>query len=310
MALRVGFAGYGYIASVHTTNLKRDARVEITSFFDPDPARAGELATRDFDEMLSRVDAVYVTSPNTLHAELALRAVAAGKHVFCEKPMATTLEDAQKVFEAAQSAKTVFQVGFNRRFANVYKRVRELTLSATPHAAHIKMNRGELLKPVWTADEKITGGFLYETPIHMFDMMRHQFGEVASIDARLGGANDFSMLVEFQSGMHATFVTSADASWFFPYERVEIFGEYSTIETQEMDFLRYRVGLDAPTRTEDYRDVAPETKLGFAEEDRLFVDAVLGNGAPPVTALDGLRAVELACACYRSAEEKRRVQLV
>ncbi|HXA04648.1 MAG TPA: Gfo/Idh/MocA family oxidoreductase, partial [Bryobacteraceae bacterium] len=72
MALRVGFAGYGYIASVHTTNLKRDARVEITSFFDPDPARAGELATRDFDEMLSRVDAVYVTSPNTLHAELAL----------------------------------------------------------------------------------------------------------------------------------------------------------------------------------------------------------------------------------------------
>ena len=70
----------------------------------------------------------------------------------------------------------------------------------------------------------------------MFDMMRYQFGEVASIDARLGGANDFSMLVEFQSGMYATFVTSADASWFFPYERLEIFGEYSTIETQEMDF--------------------------------------------------------------------------
>ena len=75
MALRIGFAGYGYIASVHTTNLKRDARVEIASFFDPDPARGGELATRDFDEMLGRVDAVYVTSPNTLHGDLALRAV-------------------------------------------------------------------------------------------------------------------------------------------------------------------------------------------------------------------------------------------
>ena len=309
MALRIGFAGYGYIAGVHTTNLKRDARVEITSFFDPDPSRAGALATADFDEMLAKSDAVYITAPNTLHAELAMRAVAAGKHVFCEKPMATMLEAARKVFEAAHGAKTIFQVGFNRRFANVYRRVRELTQTSPPHAAHIKMNRGELLKPVWTADEKVTGGFLYETPIHMFDMMRFQFGEVAAIDARVGRPNDFSMLVEFRSGMHATFVTSADASWFFPYERMEIFGEYSTIETQEMDFVRYRIGLDAPTRTEDYRDVASEIKLGFAEEDRLFVDAVLGKGAPPVTALDGLRAVELACACYQSAGEKRRVVL-
>jgi len=309
VALRIGFAGYGYIAGVHTTNLKRDARVEITSFYDPDPSRAGALATADFDEMLAKSDAVYITAPNTLHAELAMRAVAAGKHVFCEKPMATTLEAARKVFEAAHGAKTIFQVGFNRRFANVYRRVRELTQTFPPHAAHIKMNRGELLKPVWTADEKVTGGFLYETPIHMFDMMRYQFGEVAAIDARVGRPNDFSMLVEFRGGMHATFVTSADASWFFPYERLEIFGEYSTIETQEMDFIRYRTGLDAPTRTEDYRDVAPEMKLGFAEEDRLFVDAVLGNGAPPVTALDGLRPVEMACACYRSAGEKRRVVL-
>jgi len=309
LALRIGFAGYGYIAGVHTTNLKRDARVEITSFFDPDPSRAGALATADFDEMLAKSDAVYITAPNTLHAELAMRAVAAGKHVFCEKPMATMLEAARKVFEAAHGAKTIFQVGFNRRFANVYRRVRELTQTSPPHAAHIKMNRGELLKPVWTADEKVTGGFLYETPIHMFDMMRFQFGEVAAIDARVGRPNDFSMLVEFRSGMHATFVTSADASWFFPYERMEIFGEYSTIETQEMDFVRYRIGLDAPTRTEDYRDVASEIKLGFAEEDRLFVDAVLGKGAPPVTALDGLRAVELACACYQSAGEKRRVVL-
>jgi predicted dehydrogenase len=71
----------------------------------------------------------------------------------------------------------------------------------------------------------------------------------------------------------------------------------------------YRIGLDAPTRTEDYRDVAPEVKLGFAEEDRLFVDAMLGNGAPPVTALDGFRSVELACACCQSVAAKRRIPL-
>jgi myo-inositol 2-dehydrogenase/D-chiro-inositol 1-dehydrogenase len=309
LAVKVGFAGCGYIAGVHMANLKRDARVEITCAYDPDASRAVALGVKDFDTLLSHVDAVYVTAPNTLHADLARKAVAAGKHVFCEKPMATTLDAARQVLEAAQGARTVFQVGFNRRFAPVYRRVKEMLQSAPPHCAHIKMNRGELLKPVWTADEQITGGFLFETPIHMFDMMRFQFGEVTAIDARLSRANDFSMLIEFQSGLHATFVTSADASWFFPYERMEVFGEYATIETEEVEALRYRIGLDAPTRTEDYRDLAHEVKMGFAEGDRLFIDAILGKGAPPVTALDGYRSVELACACYQSAREKRRIAL-
>ena len=291
------------------TVLKRDKRVEIASIFGPDPARGGALAAKDFDDMLGQVDAVFITAPNQVHAELALRALAAGKHVFCEKPMATAHDAARKVLDAAGAAKTVFQVGFNRRFAKVYKRVKEFLAEAPPHTAHIKMNRGELLKPVWTGDEKITGGFLFETPVHMFDMMRFQFGEVVSLDARLSRTDDFSMLVEFQTGMHATFVTSADASWFFPFERFEVFGAYSTIETQEMDSVRYRLGLDAPTHTEDYRDVPQETRFGFAEQDRLFVDAILESGPPPVTALDGFRSVELVCACYQSAREKRRVQL-
>jgi len=309
LAVRVGFAGCGYIAGVHMANLKRDARAEITCAYDPEVSRAGAIAVKDFDTLLSRVDAVYVTAPNTLHAELARKAVAAGKHVFCEKPMATTLDGARQALEAAQAARTVFQVGFNRRFAPVYRRVKELLQTAPAHCAHLKMNRGELLRPVWTADEQITGGFLFETPIHMFDMMRFQFGEVGAIDARLSRANDFSMLIEFQNGLHATLVTSADASWFFPYERIEIFGEYATIETEEVEALRYRIGLDAPTRTEEYRDIAHEIKMGFAEGDRLFIDAIVGKGAPPVTALDGYRAVELACAAYQSAREKRRITL-
>jgi myo-inositol 2-dehydrogenase/D-chiro-inositol 1-dehydrogenase len=236
-----------------------------------------------------------------------MRALAAGKHVFCEKPMATTLADAQHLLDAARASGRVFQMGHNRRFSKVHRRLRELLDSAPPHTAHIKMNRGELLKPVWTADETVTGGFLFETPIHMFDMMRFQFGEVASLDARLSRPNDFSMLLEFENGMHATFVTSADASWFFPYERMEIFGEYATIETAEMESLSYRIGLESQTVVEDFSAVRLEEKLGYREEDTLFVDAVLNGGTAPVTALDGYRSVELALACYRSASERRRI---
>jgi myo-inositol 2-dehydrogenase/D-chiro-inositol 1-dehydrogenase len=306
MKLRVGIAGAGYAGGVHAENLRRDPRVAISALFDPDPAR-GNIGS--FRELLECSDAVYITAPNTLHADLAVEAVAAGKHVFCEKPMATTVGDAQRVFEAANASKNVFQVGHNRRFAPVYKRLKELLTQSPPHTAHIKMNRGELLKPVWTCDDSVTGGFLYETPIHMFDMMRFQFGEISALDARLSGPNDFSVLVDFASGMHATFVTSADASWFFPYERVEVFGKYTTIETAEIESLSYRLGLDSETVTEDFRHLAISTRFGFEEEDRLFIDAVISGGPPPVTAFDGYRSVELVCACYRSASENQPVRL-
>jgi myo-inositol 2-dehydrogenase / D-chiro-inositol 1-dehydrogenase len=296
------------VAGVHLANLRRDDRVEISAVYDPDASRRGDAPAESFDEVLKRSDAVYITAPNTLHVDYALRAIAAGKHVFCEKPLAVTLEDARRVLDASSKSPTVFQVGHNRRFTPVYKRLKELLASTPAHTAHVKMNRGELLKPAWTGDDAVTGGFLYETPIHMFDMMRFQFGEIVSLDARKSQPNDFSSLVEFASGMWATFVTSADASWYFPYERVEVFGRYATIETAEIESLSYRIGLDTETVTEDFRSLPIEKRFGFEEEDRLFVDAVISGGAPPVTAFDGYRSVELVCACYQSAAETRVIR--
>jgi len=294
MKLRIGVAGAGYAGGMHAGILRGDERVEV---------RIGPTAS--FHELLECSDAIYITTINSRHADLAIEALGAGKHVFCEKPMATTVGDARRVLDVANSSGKVFQVGHNRRFAPVYKRLKELLTKTPPHTAHIKMNRGELLHPAWTGDDSITGGFLYETPIHMFDMMRFQFGEIAVLDARLSGKNDFSILVEFVSGMYATFVTSADASWFFPYERVEVFGPYATIETAEIESLRYRLGLDSETVTEDFRQIPIATRFGFEEEDRLFVDAALSGGTPPVTAFDGYRAVELVDACYRSASKNQ-----
>ncbi len=307
MSIQVGFIGAGFISGVHRRNLSNDPRVRVVAIHDIDPSRAGALSVDSVDALIDKVDVVYVTSPNTTHADYAVRAVEAGKHVFCEKPMAVTLDDARRVHAAASAAKTVFQVGHNRRFAPVYKRVRELLQGAPAHCAHIKMNRGELLNPAWTGDDTVTGGFLFETPIHMFDMMRFQFGEIASLEARESRKDDFSLLIEFESGAHATFVTSADASWFFPYESVEVYGEYSTIRTQEMESLDYRIGLDQPTCSEHFANLGLEEKWGFAEADRLFIDAVEKNGKPPVTSHDGLRSVEIALAVYESARGGARI---
>ena len=306
--IRVGFIGAGFVSGIHRRVLAGDDRVEVTAVHDADPARRGPLGAASVDDLLERCDAVYITCPNTLHREMALRAIEAGKHVFCEKPMATTVEDARAIANAAAAASTVFQVGHNRRFAKVYKRLKEMLAERPPHTAHIKMNRGELLQPAWTGDDTITGGFLFETPIHLFDMVRFQFGEVVSVEARESRKNDFSILFELAGGMFATFVTSADASWFFPFERMEVFGEYSTIETAEMESIQYRLSPYEPTQMEHFSGLSLDEKWGFVEGDRRFIDAVTSGGEAPVTAMDGLRSVELCQAIYQSARERRRVE--
>lgn len=322
MHIRIGIIGAGYIAGVHAGLLARNERVKLAAVHDVVPECAERLARAHDavvastpDEVIERSDAVLITTPNTRHVPLAIAAVDAGKHVFCEKPLATTITDAVTVFKKTQERKAVFQIGHNRRFAPVYATLKQL-LSEThhPHSAHVKMNRGELLKPVWTGDPDVTGGFLYETPIHMFDMMRFLFGEIESLHA-IGSTHeyrevdDFSVLLKFANGMHATMATAADASWLFPFERVEVFCHHATLVTREMESLVCSSNLEGHFSEQSMQQLPREEKWGYAQEDRAFVDSIV-NGTPPlVTAHDGLMSVEIANAVYESVRLGQPIQI-
>lgn len=313
--IKIGIIGAGYIAGVHASVLARDERVHIASVYDVDRGRAEELArstganaAQSAGELIETSDAVYITTPNTQHTALAIAAVRAGKHVFCEKPMATSLVDARDVLDAARGTSRVFQVGHNRRFAPVYQKLKEIiTEESRPHSAHIKMNRGELLNPVWVGDARITGGFLYETTIHMFDMVRFLFGEVAELYA-IGSTHeyhetdDFSAILRFKGGMHATLCSSADASWLFPFERIEVFSHHATIVTREMESITSSRGLKGEHATHSMHQLSKEEKWGYAQEDRAFVDSIVMGTTIPVTAFDGYKSVELVDAFYRSVQ--------
>jgi len=320
--IKVGIIGGGYIGGIHGALLARDERVRVAAVCDLMHERAEQLAratgaeiSSSSEELIESVDAVYITTPNTKHTSLALAAIGAGKHVFCEKPLATSLADARVILDAASRNNTVFQVGHNRRFAPVYATLRQLIATAgPPHSAHVKMNRGELINPEWVGNPAITGGFLFETTIHIFDMMRFLFGEVTSLDA-VGSSHeypetdDFSALLRFESGMHATVASSADASWMFPFERVEVFCHHQTFTTREMESLTRSEGLDGRYYTQTMQQLSKEEKWGYAQEDRAFVDSVVDGAPVSVTALDGFRSVELVDACYRAVQNGERVQL-
>jgi myo-inositol 2-dehydrogenase/D-chiro-inositol 1-dehydrogenase len=320
--LRVGIIGAGYIGGVHASLLARDERVSLTSIFDIASERAEQLArsigadvAQSADEVIEQTDAVFITTPNTKHRQLAIAAIEAEKHVFCEKPMATNLEEARAVLDAAAKSSKLFQVGHNRRFAPVYATLKKfISDGQTPHSAHIKMNRGELINPAWVANPEITGGFLYETTIHIFDMMRFQFGEVTQLDA-IGSSHeypevdDFSVLIGFQNGLHATMCSSADASWLFPFERLEVFFHHQTVTTREMESIIFSVALNGEHRIQSMHQLSKEEKWGYAQEDKAFIDAIEAGTPALVTALDGYKSVELVDACYRAVRTGERISL-
>lgn len=315
MAVRVGIIGAGYIGTVHARILMADERVKITAVNDSIGARAEQLAELadarvhpNIESMLtSGLDALYICTPNATHAEYVLPALHAGVNVFSEQPAATSLEMAKQIVAAARLAKGLYQVGHNRRFASVYKFVKSTLLSGfRPVAAHVKMNRGELGTPVWTGDPKISGGFLYETPIHLFDMLRWQMGDVQAVQCLARQScyselDSFSVLLSFSDGRHATLSSVAHTTWAAPSERIELYSDHAQLVTEEMERVTYAPGLGQDMVSYDFAQTPFPHKSGFVEEDRLFIDCILGGKTPAVTAEDGYRAVELAEAIYRSA---------
>ncbi len=324
MPLKLGMIGAGYMGTLHAKNLLADERTEIVGVADVVMDRADELArltqARTFpsvDALLDAgVEAVYICTPNTLHTKAALAALKRGVHVFSEKPMATTLREARQILDATRTSHVRYQIGHNRRFAPVYtfakQKIRE---GFAPTSANVKMNRGELKHPPWVSDTRVTGGFLYESTVHLLDMMRWLMGEVAEVQCRAQSnvyneLDDFVMLLTFASGRCCAFSSCAHASWAFPFERVELYGDHAQIVTEEMEKVTYSPGLGQAIVQHDFFQLSVPDKWGYREEDRCFVDAVLAGNIPLVTAEDGYKAIELVEACYRSAQrDGARVRL-
>jgi myo-inositol 2-dehydrogenase/D-chiro-inositol 1-dehydrogenase len=325
--IRIGIIGTGYIGNLHGRIYSRDERTEVSALYDIEPQRAvnasksiGGRVCESREELFEHSDAVLVCTPNKTHKEIALDAIAHDKHVFCEKPFSIGIEDATTLRDAANASGCVFQVGHNRRFAPVYAHLKHLLNSHTPHSAHIKMNRGELKDPKWTGDVNVTGGFLYETTIHLFDMMRFQFGEIAELVAygsqhEYPELDEFSIIFKFKSGFHCTFASSSDASWLFPFERIEVFLHHRTIMTEEMERLIDSCGTEpdfmdkiASSTTHSWHQKEKEDKWGYAQEDKCFIDSILQGVAPPVTADDGFKSVELVESVYSAIRTGERVR--
>ena len=322
-AIRVGIIGCGAAARrIHLPGL-RAAGFEVTAFSSRTPASAqaacadwgSGIVIDDWRAAIVRddVDAVVLATPNSLHAEGAIAAAAAGKHVLVEKPMATTVAEADAMVGAAHTAGTVLMPAHNLRFASPFVAMAQAVargdvgeVVAVRAAFGHGGPQGWAPESTWFREPAMSGGgALIDLGIHMIDVLHAVLGEhVAEVGATLWGhgpVEDAAQLVlRFAHGasgsLHASWVTVPG-----PDHQLTIFGREGTLH------------LDGATPPMLRRPGAePERVRASGERADLyrgFATAIASGGPPPVTAAEGRAALAVVTAAYEAAATRSFVRL-
>ncbi len=314
MGVRVGLIGAGTMGRRHLQALARDSRVEIAGVADAVSEAAtaaakpvGARVCRDLAE-LARVgiDAVFVTLPNVYHGPVVLDALGRGLHVFSEKPMATTLEEGRQIRERVRDSARVYQIGFNRRWAPAYRFLRRhLDAGFVPFSGNVKINDGDMLTPSWYTNVAISGGFMYDTAVHLFDMVAWLIGSIENVTA-LGRKScypdydDIALLLRCAGDRPVVFSTCGHASWAPPQERVELYGDHALLVSEDLDRARYTTREDARADWQQFPSSDMVALWGYVDEDRAFIDACQGLAPPPVTVDDAFHSLAVLDAAYAS----------
>lgn len=316
--LKVGILGAGGMGNVHARQYGKMADVQAL-FFEPDEERRTAYAARwnatpveSIDDLISQADVVDVCLPTDLHVDMGLKAIAAGRAVFMEKPVAGNVADAARLVRAADAAGVPFMPGQVVRFFPEFEAGARLVQQGkvgTPAAARTRRGgtapRGS---NSWFMDHSRSGGVLVDLAIHDFDWLRWTLGEVKALYARsvgiqTGSGPDYALTtMTFDSGC----VAHVEATWMDPSGfRVtyEVAGSGGLIEYDSRNAATLR------THTEKTVGEMPQapTDDPYYKELRGFLNAVQNSTPPPVTGYDGLMAVSIAEAALESARTGRAV---
>ena len=280
-------------------------------------------AMKDYREIMDNADieAVIICSSTNMHAQMIEEAAAAGKHIFCEKPIDFDLAKIDRALQAVDKAGVKLQVGFMRRIDASFKRVREIVASGKIGTPHILRITSRDPAPPSIDYIKVSGGIFLDSVIHDFDMSRYLIGSEVSdiyatggvmVDPEIGKAGDIDTAVSvlrFTSGTIGIINNSRRAVYGHD-QRVEVFGSEGmvTVSNNTLDRTVYSnsegVHSSVPLHffIERYTDA-------FIAEMKEFVECVQQGNTPSVTGIDGRIPVIMGYAAKKSFKENRPVKL-
>jgi myo-inositol 2-dehydrogenase/D-chiro-inositol 1-dehydrogenase len=330
--IRVGVIGTGRIGKLHIEHLAQDIpEADLVALCSLDRPSMDSFAkqfnvaqtTEDYTELLAdpEIDAVLVTSATNTHVEISQAAAKAGKHIFCEKPIALDLKQIDDTLAIVEKAGVKFQVGFHRRFDTSFMRVREAVASGEIGDPHIIRITSRDPAPPPIEYIKVSGGIFLDMTIHDFDMVRYLTGdEVVEIyakggvrvDPEIGAAGDIDTAVitlQFQNGVIATIDNSREAIYGYD-QRVEVFGSKGmvTVANPLTDTVTFS-GSQATRAALPPYFFLERYKAAYLSELQAFSACIQEGTPPPVTGEDGRAPVVMGLAALKSLRENRPVLL-
>lgn len=331
--------GAGTMGTIHARSCLDIPEATVTWVADTDAARAAALAavfgahaTTDTNEALGApdVDAAIVATPTYAHRAITEQAAAHGTHVFCEKPIARTADDARAMLDACARAGVRLMVGHVVRFFPEYARIHaELQRGAIGQVGVVRASRLNRYPAsaqggggrAWYADLARSGGPILDLMIHDLDTLRWYFGPVARVFARSLSDTpyqpevDYALaIIRFANGV----IAHVEASWAHAGFRtaIEITGEHGALQHASKETAPLRVERTTPDQPASGAASSPGALVPrgplpagpYEAELRHFLDC-LATGAPFLTdGAAGLRALEIGLAALHSARTGQPVR--
>ena len=329
--IRYAVVGLGHIAQVAVLPAFAHARQnsQLTAFVSDDPAKHEKLSNKykvqhtysydEYDECLSSgaIDAVYIALPNNLHCDFTVRAAQAGVHVLCEKPMAVTEDECEKMISAAEKAQVKLMIAYRLHFekANLEAveiahsgKLGELRFFSSVFAMQVKEDNIRL-------ERELGGGTLYDIGVYCINAARCLFrAEPSEVHAFSSNGKDprftevdemTGAILRFPEERLASFTSSFGAADLSAYELVGTEGHLRVEPAYEyIGELKHRLTVKGKTRERTF-----SSRDQFAPELIYFSNCITNNVDPEPSGAEGLADVRVIRALYRSAEIGRPVQL-
>lgn len=329
--LNVGIIGAGRIGQVHaksiTYHIPQAKIVAISDIYYEGAEKVAESlgipnAYEDYHEILNNpeIDAVLICSSTDTHADIAVEAAEAGKHIFCEKPVDLTVAKIKKVIAAVEKAGVKLQIGFNRRYDHNFAEIKRLANDG-------KLGKLQTIKITSRDPEppsidyvKVSGGIFLDMTVHDFDMARFIGGEVeevyanaaVTVDEAIGDAGDVDtalIALKFKNGAIGVIDNCRKACYGYD-QRLEVFGTGGQASAAN----------DTPTNVSYINENGNMTDKplyfflerymqSFTDEMTEFINAVQNDEQTKTTVNDGLEALRLGLAAKLSVKEHRPVKL-
>ena len=326
MSVRIGIMSMAHVhASSYASAVRSIEGAELVGIADHDASRAAEAARQfetryfsSYEELLAaEIDAVIITSENVRHRQLCEMAAAAGKHVLCEKPLATNTEDGEAMIATCRDRGVQLMTAFPCRFSPAMERLKACVDSGEAGAilAIRGTNRGRC--PFgWFVDKSLSGGgSVMDHTVHVTDLMRWLLkDEVSTVYAEISNrmhGKDFEdigfLSMSFQKGVFATL----DSSWSRP-KSFPTWGDVTLAVVCEKGTLSLDMFSQNLVLYSDRTGGVTWHPWGSNTDElmiRAFVAAVRDGAPVPINGEDGLRAAEVAFAAYTSAAEGTVVKL-